>query len=458
MAQEKHFNVDDAEEYDDGTRAVAYSDNELHSDSDNDATTTLSSSRKQRLQAESFRKTKQASERASALRVKNWDADALESASYAGKVVKRKDVSTVDMDEGMESPDDEAMADWSEAEPFGESEEEEEEDDTANDMGSDARDSDGEDDDADGEQDAETLIRSFQKQDSAQLMSSKDTAKLVEKATHVRNQKLIWERCLEIQIYTKRLLTTTKESAAAVHGSIEEDQKAALSEQLFSCIDTVSTLQDKLCNSAELSVEPRDHEDDESKTRKRSIEEVWSQINLANHEVLPQYNEILNTYSRKTNLAGGSQAKKFKAVNQDILAQVESVLADPQRVKRKAHAPREVPLTSEAVDSSNGHTTGEENDDDSSDQLDESMYDDSDFYQQLLKEFIESGGSSQDQLLRRTHRKKKKVVNRKASKGRVLRYTVHPKLENFMFPEPYPSSEMDVDELFRSIFGQARHA
>lgn len=163
--------------------------------------------------------------------------------------------------------------------------------------------------------------------------------------------------------------------------------------------------------------------------------------------MLPQYNDILNTYTRKTDLAAGgknSQAKKFKAVNQDILAQVESVLVDPQRVKRKAHAPLDVP-ESEATEGSE-------------DLLDELMYDDSDFYQQLLKEFIESGGggAGQDAMVRRTHRKKKKIVNRKASKGRQLRYTVHPKLENFMFPEPYPKPEMDVDELFRSLFGQVR--
>ncbi|TMW68434.1 hypothetical protein Poli38472_005902 [Pythium oligandrum] len=442
MAKNKNFNIDEAEDFDDGTRAVSYDNDDLKllgSDSENE-NAKLSSSRKQRLQS---KKTKQ-KERASSLRVKNWDTGDLDDADYAGKVVKRKDVSEVqeeeDDDEG--SPDEDAMGDWSDAEPFGASDDGEgESDGEPSDFGESS------DDDGDEDQDAEKLIRGFEKEDSAQLMSAKDSAKLVEKASHVRHQKIIWERCLEVQIHTKRFLTTTK-TIADVEDADEDKKKAAI-EQIYACIDAVSGLQDKLCNSSELSAPQR--ATDATKKRKRSVEDVWSGIMESNQHALPQYNEILNTYTRKTNLAGGNQAKKFKAVNQDILAQVESVLADPQRVKRKAHAPVD-------TEGENGNTTAEDDSDDM--QLDELMYDDSDFYQQLLKEFIESGGGNgaQEALLRRQNRKKKKNVNRKASKGRVIRYTVHPKLENFMFPEPYPASQLDVDELFRSLFGQARQA
>lgn len=441
----KNFNVDDAEDFDDGTKAITY-DAELHSSDSENENARLTSSRKQRIQS---KKVKQR-EQASSLRVKNWETGELDSREYAGKVVKRKEIREEqddDGDVGMVSPDEEEMEEWSEAEPFGESESEEDEEEERDDEDEEESD----DDDEDGDKDAEKLIRGFEKEDSAQLMSSKDSEKVVEKALHVRHQKIVWERCLEVQIYTKRLLSTTKAATSSStaddnSGEQDEEKKAQVIEQLYSCIDAMSSLQDKLCNLPELSASSAG---DGSKKRKRNADDLWKDVSEANQAILPQYNDILNTYTRKTNLAGGSQVKKFKAVNQDILAQVESVLADVQRVKRKAHAPLDVDA---------GNTTAEE-EDSAEDLLDELMYDDSDFYQQLLKEFLESGGGSgQDALMQRTHRKKKKTVNRKASKGRQLRYTVHPKLENFMFPDPYPKPEMDVDELFRSAFGQVSKA
>ncbi|RLN91115.1 hypothetical protein BBJ28_00011664 [Nothophytophthora sp. Chile5] len=449
MAKDQ-FNIDEAEDFDDGTRAITHADassaDESASDNEN---ARLQTSRKQRLQAAA--KSGRQREQASALRVKNWDAGLMESAEYAGKVVKRSEM------EGEDSPDEDAMAEWSDAEPFGASESEEEE---AKGDDDDEEEDDGDSEDQEEEdKSAEQLIRGFEKEDSARLMGAKDSEKLVEKATHVRHQKLLWERCLETQIFTKRLLTSLKDVAGSseAHGDDEEEvrtastkKKAEVVAELYACIDAVSALQGQLCNVPELTMPLSllsTSGDSPTKKRKRSCDELWQEITAANQALLPQYNDILNTYTRKTDLAAGgknSQAKKFKAVNQDILAQVESVLVDPQRVKRKAHAPLDV-----------AETSAEES---AEDLLDELMYDDSDFYQQLLKEFIESGGAGQDALVRRTHRKKKKLVNRKASKGRQLRYTVHPKLENFMFPEPYPKPEMDVDELFRSLFGQVRQA
>lgn len=438
----QHESIDDVEDFDDGTRAVTTYDESDHSDNgfagDEDVNARLSSSRKSRLQSGKRSGKSATAQRASKLRVQNWDAGLMESAEYAGKVVQRKEIASEDEeDQAMDSPDEDAMAEWSDAEPFGASGSEEEADEAEE-----AEDTD-DDDEEEEDRDAEELIRGLEKEDSAQLMSATDTAKQVEKARHVRHQKMIWERCLEVQIYTKRLLTTTKD-ATATQEQTEAGKKAVI-EQLYSCIDAVSSLQDQLCNTAELSAPKRSVD---TKKRKRTSEDAWREITEANEAVLPQYNDILNVSTRKTNLSGGNQTKKFKAVNQDILAQVESVLADTQRVKRKAHAPLDV--------DSSGHTSTEEGTN-NEDLLDELMYDDSDFYQQLLKEFIESGGGgAHDGLVPRTHRKKKKTVNRKASKGRVIRYTVHPKLENFMFPEPYPKSDMDADELFRSLFGQAR--
>ena len=44
-------------------------------------------------------------------------------------------------------------------------------------------------------------------------------------------------------------------------------------------------------------------------------------------------------------------------------------------------------------------------------------------------------------------------VERKASKGRKIRYKVHAKLQHFMFPVPaVPPAGLDVDRLMASLF------
>jgi hypothetical protein len=43
-------------------------------------------------------------------------------------------------------------------------------------------------------------------------------------------------------------------------------------------------------------------------------------------------------------------------------------------------------------------------------------------------------------------------VDRKASKGRRLRYTVHAKLQSYMFPIPVADVDNNTDRLLKSLF------
>lgn len=115
-------------------------------------------------------------------------------------------------------------------------------------------------------------------------------------------------------------------------------------------------------------------------------------------------------------------------------------------------------------------------------------FDDSKLYQQMLKDFISSGGAertgkkgmdpAQDaaERLKRAMRKKsggdidlnvlfdpegegkavsgkKNTVDRKASKGRKIRYVAHPKMVNFMFPVARKEPMISDDVWFKSLFG-----
>lgn len=87
-------------------------------------------------------------------------------------------------------------------------------------------------------------------------------------------------------------------------------------------------------------------------------------------------------------------------------------------------------------------------------------FDDSKVYQQLLKDFVatsasvKSGASSRIEKSSKNKDSKKKEVDRRASKGRKIRYKEIPKLVNFTFPlSRKSSSNLNQDEWFQSLFG-----
>ncbi|KAI0763751.1 TRAUB-domain-containing protein [Trametes elegans] len=93
--------------------------------------------------------------------------------------------------------------------------------------------------------------------------------------------------------------------------------------------------------------------------------------------------------------------------------------------------------------------------------MDGEVFDDTDYYQQLLRDVIaargggDGQGEQQWQIQQRERKaKRKKTVDTKASKGRKIRYEVHPKLQNFMVPVPVVVGEWheeQIDGLFSSL-------
>ena len=86
-------------------------------------------------------------------------------------------------------------------------------------------------------------------------------------------------------------------------------------------------------------------------------------------------------------------------------------------------------------------------------------FDDTKVYQQLLKDFVATSANAKSGTSARPERSskkddKKKEVDRRASKGRKIRYKEIPKLVNFTFPlSRNNNSTLDQDEWFQSLFG-----
>jgi hypothetical protein len=150
--------------------------------------------------------------------------------------------------------------------------------------------------------------------------------------------------------------------------------------------------------------------------------------------------KTLNKHHANMYLQNQQNQNKFQVVDQSFWTQIES------NVKH-----------SSILDNSHTNRNGE--------YASSLGFDDTKLYQQILQEYIllsaqgEKGDSSTAAIERLSRSMKKKTrtdVDRRASKGRKIRYVVHEKLQNFTFPVSRPTGTlMDDDVLFRSMFGGA---
>ncbi|XP_027327942.2 protein AATF isoform X1 [Anas platyrhynchos] len=187
-------------------------------------------------------------------------------------------------------------------------------------------------------------------------------------------------------------------------------------------------------------------------------------------------NSVLQKWHEKTKLASGKMGKGFGAFERSILTQIDHIMMDKERLLRRTQTKRSVykvlgkkeqesppvpeslPENSEVLPQtdSNRHLKD----------IDEEIFDDDDFYHQLLRELIERKTSSLDPndqvamgrqwlAIQKLRSKIKKKVDRKASKGRKIRYHVHSKLVSFMAPIDHCTMNDDArTELYRSLFGK----
>lgn len=150
---------------------------------------------------------------------------------------------------------------------------------------------------------------------------------------------------------------------------------------------------------------------------------------------------------------GGAPPPALRALHQPPSAQVAAALADPAGRMRA----RAAPLAS-AMPRRLGEASDPQAHSAAADARDFEGYDDAEFYAELLRELVESGdgvahgGGLEGAAKPRT----RKVVDRRASKGRKLRYAVYDKLVSFVAPVPREEPP-NTEQLFRNLFGQ-QHA
>ncbi|MEJ1272300.1 apoptosis antagonizing transcription factor [Cricetulus griseus] len=162
----------------------------------------------------------------------------------------------------------------------------------------------------------------------------------------------------------------------------------------------------------------------------------------------------------------------FSAFERSILTQIDHILMDKERLLRRTQTKRSIyqilgkpepapvpvaeslPGEPEIVPEvpANAHLKD----------LDEEIFDDDDFYHQLLRELIERKTSSLDPndqvamgrqwlAIQKLRSKIRKKVDRKASKGRKLRFHVLSKLLSFMAPIDHTAMNDDASRSLSSL-------
>jgi len=328
----------------------------------------------------------------------------------------------------------------------------------------------------------------------------------VSKARAVRSQKAIWERALEARILLQRPIAASarlprpgaRDAVAAASSEVQQ----GYSQLLGSCQETLDQLLDLhatlLQRHPQAAATAGHHQQQQADAQaadagaggKRSrasaglgggegeAERAWARVEAAVGAAAPFRDGSLDKWHRRTVLSSGTAALRggggLRALQQSVTVQVASLMRDAARLVARtqltrALAPR--PLCAAAdpdhreesvADAVAGAADGAEDEAAAptstaaaaADTRDPETFDDGEFYQQLLKELIEAGGvggAGTGGLVQRPP-KRRKTVDRRASKGRKLRYHVHDKLVAFcapveLVPPPFAA------QLFSNLFG-----
>ncbi|XP_028628287.1 protein AATF [Grammomys surdaster] len=340
--------------------------------------------------------------------------------------------------------------------------------------------------------------------------SSVKVSEEVEKGRAVKNQIALWDQLLEGRIKLQKALLTTnqlpqpdvfpifKDKGGPEFASALKNSHKALKALLRSLVD----LQEELLfqypdtrylvngtkpntESEEISSEDDELEVEKKKQRKAppkrklEMEDYPSFMAKRSADFTIYRNRTLQKWHDKTKLASGKLGKGFSAFERSILTQIDHILMDKERLLRRTQTkrsayrvlgkPEPVPEPVAEILPGEPETLPQAPANAHLKDLDGEIFDDDDFYHQLLRELIERKTSSLDPndqvamgrqwlAIQKLRSKIRKKVDRKASKGRKLRFHVLSKLLSFMAPIDHTAMNDDArTELYRSLFGQLNH-
>eukprot|EP00949_MAST-11_sp_MAST-11-sp1_P003192 g3192.t1 len=379
------------------------------------------------------------------LRLRGEVAELAHDSRYGGRKVSRSELFPRDGPKSSESESDELKMEES-------SEEEEEEE---------------EDSDSDSESEVERELKSIQEEDRKALMQlTRVQEDEVKRAKGTQVQKQTWEDLLELRIRLQGALklgarlprpekynhfcdydVNVKEAFDSLNIEI-----GGLMKDLLECSQALVSANAKVsqCGRKEGILEPALPSADPLFNGK-----TWSQVSSWAEWTKPYQEKVIGEWDRKLSMQSRDK-KKFKAINRGVLHEVAAVMKNKEKLVERSRMRRQG--GERAMGDSEALKTDPE------------IFDDSDFYHVQLREFIESGSGMADPSLglekahlatKKRHGSKKKAnLDTRATKGRRLKFTAHPKLVGFMAPRSEllevaeSTSRIAIDDLLTSLFGR----
>ncbi|KAF5985680.1 Che-1-like protein [Fusarium bulbicola] len=327
----------------------------------------------------------------------------------------------VDGDKGSEAESDED----DDEEGSGEEEEEEDDDDSESD-----------------EEESEAKAKN-----AKPMMAALSTRPDVDKGLAIRQQRKAYDGLLNIRIrLQKALIAANTFDALDTDPEPESEPYEAAEEAAIKLLNTISSLKDNFGPSR--AGEKRKRELNVS----MATSEIWEQLQAEEQRSMKSREDRLEKWSRKVQSVNVTAPKGLESRNKTLVSALKEQLIDPDnRLAKRSRVPRSCAPAQVAKGASENYN----------------IYDDADFYQVLLKELVDqrtvegSSGAGAGAavptvvLTAATDVKSRKNVDRKASKGRKMRFTVHEKLQNFMAPEDRRAWEQGaIDRFFGTLFGR----
>lgn len=312
----------------------------------------------------------------------------------------------------------------------------------------------------------------------------------VDKGKQVRNQLSVYDSLLDVRIRSQRLLQKANSLPSGYdgllsffsdnHSKTRDESKSELASLIDSLMEQKSLMiKHNLEDSPALTSIAGKYErlGEKRKLSQRSLKtdylnNAW-QDNQKLDDLNKQFQEdTVNKWQRKVQISGSASlmAKKLKALNQPIVSQISQMMSsDTDRLLKRTRLNRH---DAKSLFSDLKHAKQKDDHEDSPKEPVVEIFDDHDFYAQLLKEVIQSKSGDPDsigsqdpmlvagqqwaklrQLQRSTRQHGQGAYERRASKGRKVRYQVHEKLMAFTAPDNAGTGWHDqmIDDFCKSL-------
>jgi len=261
-----------------------------------------------------------------------------------------------------------------------------------------------------------------------QLLASQDSSAAAGQALE---QAKAWDNLVKIRISLQKSIDLGNELPVKQSHSEEKEQCAAYIRKSLTALQ--GAIEEQLPVPAGKGVKRKRTEG----LKDQSTDKIWQRLSETHDSLRPEWKSVTDKWHARLNF-GSEQAKsKLKVLNYSMWDQIDEIVSSEDKFTEKTYG---LYQDSKRLDKAEQPDADEA-------LYDFEVYDDCVFYSTMLKTYINSNtevtNSSEYVLnadeLKELRRYKKnpngKNVDRKASKGRKIRYVPHAKLQNFMFPQ-----------------------